>query len=412
MNNKKYIKVSSYERKRVILAFSGGLDTSFSVPYLIDKGCEVVTMTVDTGGFSTSELKSISKRSKKLGAIRHYEIDGKKAMFDKIISYIIKTNGLYENSYLNMCTDRYVIAEELVKIAKKEKTKFVAHGSTAMGNDQVRFDVALMTIAPELNVVTPIREMGGDRKKEQEYLSKKGFSINKVNKKYSVNQNILGITYSGAEIDKVKEPDEKMFLWTKTKKTKQKYISIVFSNGIPISLNGKSLAGSKILQKLNQQAGSFGYGKGYYTGNCVIGIKGHIVFEAPGILALIKAHLALEQLVLTKHQLITSQFINQQFTDLLYSGKFYEPVIKDLKKFIDSQQEKVCGRVILKLSPNQVQAVEVKSPFSLINPKIATYAQGCTWSSQDAEGFIKLYGLQGRIASSINNKKTRSNRGY
>lgn len=391
--------------KKVILAFSGGLDTSFSVPYLINRGYEVVTLTVDTGGFSLSELKSIAKKSKELGAAKHYQIDGKKAMFDGIVSYIIMTNGLYENSYPNMCSDRYIIAEQLVKIAKKEKTKFVAHGSTAMGNDQIRFDVALMTIAPELEIITPIRETGGDRKKEQQYLNEKGFLIDKMSKKYTINQNILGITYSGAEIDKVKEPDEAMFLWTKTKKTKPEYISLIFSKGIPISLNGKSLAGFKILQKLNQQVGLFGYGRGYYTGDCVIGIKGHIVFEAPGILALIKAHQALEQLVLTKYQLVIGQFISQQFTDLLYSGKFYEPVIKDLKKFIDSQQEKVCGEVILKLRPNQVQAVELKSPFSLINPKIATYAQGCTWSARDAEGFIKLYGLQGKISSSINNKK-------
>lgn len=391
--------------KKVILAFSGGLDTSFSVPYLVDQGYKVVTLTVDTGGFSLSELKSITKKSKELGAAKHYQVDGKKTMFEAIISYIIKTNGLYENSYPNMCADRYIIVDQLVKIAKKEKTKFVAHGSTAMGNDQIRFDVALMTIAPELEIITPIRETGGDRKKEQEYLKKKGFSIDDVNKKYSINQNVLGITYSGAEIDKIKEPDEAMFLWTRTRKTKLEYISLIFSKGIPIRLNGKSFTGFKILQKLNQQVGSFGYGKGYYTGNCIIGIKGHLVFEAPGILALIKAHLALEQLVLTKHQLTIGQFINQQFTDLLYSGKFYEPVIKDLKKFIDSQQEKVCGEVILKLSPNQVQAVEVKSPFSLINQKIATYAQSCTWSARDAEGFIKLYGLQGKIASSINNKK-------
>ncbi|MBL7078410.1 argininosuccinate synthase [Candidatus Shapirobacteria bacterium] len=388
-------------KKKVILAFSGGLDTSFSVPYLIDKNYEVITMTVDTGGFSPLELKSIAKKSKKLGAIRHHQIDGKKAMFETLISYIIKTNGLYENSYPNMCADRYIIVEQLIKIAKKEKTKLVAHGSTAMGNDQIRFDVALMTIAPGLKIITPIREMGGDRKKEQRYLANKGFLIDKVSKKYTVNQNILGMTYSGAQIDKVKEPDETMFIWTKAKKTKQRYISIVFSKGIPISLNGKSLAGFKILQKLNEQVGSFGYGRGYYTGNCVVGIKGHIVFEAPGILALIKAHLALEQLVLTKHQLTIGQFVNQQFTDFLFSGKFYEPVVKNLKKFIDSQQERVCGEVVLKLNPGQVQAVELKSPFSLINPKIATYAQECTWSTRDAEGFIKLYGLQSKIAVSL-----------
>ncbi len=387
--------------KKVILAFSGGLDTSFSVPYLIDKGYEVVTMTVDTGGFSSSELNRIAKKSKKLGAVRHYQINGKKAMFNKIIAYIIKTNGLYEGSYPNMCSDRYIIAEELVKIAKKEKTKFVAHGSSAMGNDQVRFDVALMTIAPQLEIITPIRETGGDREKEKEFLEKKGFKVDKISKKYTVNQNILGITYSGSEIDNFGEPDEEMFLWTKLKRIKPEYLKISFFEGIPVAIDGKKISGEKIIQFLNKKVGEFGFGRGYYTGDCVIGIKGHIVFEAPGILTLIKAHLALEQLVLTKHQLTIAQFINQQFTDLLYSGKFYEPAVENLKKFVDSQQKRISGEVVLKLSPNQVEPVEIKSPYSLINPKIATYAQKCSWTPDDARGFIKLYGLQGKIARSI-----------
>ncbi|MCP6726874.1 MAG: argininosuccinate synthase [Patescibacteria group bacterium] len=390
--------------QKVILAFSGGLDTSFCVPYLIEQGYNVITVTVDTGGFSNKELREIAIKSKKLGASKHYQIDGKKSIFEKIISFIIKTNSLYENSYPNMCSDRYTITEEAVKIAKKENANVIAHGSSAMGNDQVRFDVALMSIAPEMKIVTPIREIGGSRKKEQEYLEKKGFPVTSLNKKYSVNQNILGITYSGSEIDQVQEPDESMFLWTKLTKKNSSYLKLEFKKGVPVALNNKNMFGAEILIKLNKIAGAYGFGRGYYTGNCVIGIKGHIAFEAPGILTLIQAHIALEQLVLTKTQYTIGKFISEQFTDLLYTGKFYDPSMKDIKSFIDSQQQYVSGSVILKLSPHQVQAVAVTSPFSLINPKIATYAQSSSWTANDAKGFIKLYGLQSKISAELKRK--------
>lgn len=395
---------------KIILAFSGGLDTSFSVPYLMEKGYDVVTATVNTGGFTEKELQEIAAKSKNLGAIKHYQIDGKKIMFEKIIAYIIKTNSLYEGSYPNMCSDRYIIAEESVKIAKKEGANAVAHGSSAMGNDQVRFDVSLMTIAPEIKIVAPIRDMGGDRIKEEKYLQEKGFPVAVLHKKYSVNQNILGVTYSGAEIDKVQEPDESMFSWTKVTKKDKSYLTIGFEKGVPVSLNGKELDGSEILQTLNKVVGAYGFGQGFYTGDCVIGIKGHIAFEAPGILTLIQAHKALEQLVLSKEQSTIGNFINEQFTELLYAGKFYETAVKDIKSFVDSQQQHVTGTVTVKLIPHQIQVVAATSPFSLINSNIAVYAQSSSWTVADAEGFIKLFGLQGRIEAQIKNKQAKGDK--
>lgn len=387
--------------KKIILAFSGGLDTSFCVPYLREQGYDVVTITVDTGGFTDKELKDIATKSKQLGAGKHYQINGKQSMFEKIIAYIIKANSLYENSYPNMCSDRYIIAEEAVRIARKENANFIAHGSSAMGNDQVRFDLAFMSIAPEIGIITPIRDFGGNRKKEQEFLQKKGFSVASLNKKYSVNQNILGITYSGSEIDQIKEPDESMFSWTKLTKRDSSHLKIDFKQGIPVALDGKKLSGTEIIKKLNETAGSYGFGQGYYTGDCVIGIKGHIVFEAPGILTLIQAHIALEQLVLTKTQYSVGKFIGEQFTDLIYTGKLYDLATRDLMSFIDSQQQCVTGTVTLKLSPHRIQAVAITSPFSLINSKIATYAQSSSWTVSDAKGFIKLYGMQSKIAAEI-----------
>lgn len=398
------MKKQCIQKKKIILAFSGGLDTSFSVPYLMEQGYDVITVTVNTGGFTQKELAEIAVKSKQLGAVKHYEIDGKKTFFHKIVSYVIKADALYEGMYPHMCSDRYIIAEEAVKIAKKENAFTIAHGSSAMGNDQVRFDIALMTIAPEIKIVTPIREMGGDRQKEQAYLEEKGFPVQLLHKKYSVNQNILGVTYSGSEIDKVQEPDESIFTWAKLTNEDVSYITIGFVKGFPVSLNGKKLHGSKILQLLNMLIGSYGFGQDSYTGDCVIGIKGHIAYEAPGILALMKAHTALQQLVLSKHQYTIGKQISEHFSELLYTGKFYELAMTDIKNFIDSQQSHVTGTVKLKLSPYHVDAVEVISPFSLINPKIGSYAQSSSWTAQDAEGFIKLYGLQGKIISTMEGK--------
>lgn len=391
--------------KKVILAFSGGLDTSFSVPYLMDQGYEVVTVTVDTGGYSQKELSIIAKKSKWLGAIKHYLVDGKASMYDEVVSYIIKTNGLYQGSYPNMCADRYVIVNEIIKVAAKENCSVVAHGSTAMGNDQVRFDIALMMLAPQISIVSPIKEMGGNRIEEQLYLKNKGFDVALIHKKYSINQNILGVTYSGGEIDQIQEPNESMFIWTQKKIEKDnKYLKLTFKDGLPIAINDKKTIGSTILQELNQVLGKYGYGKKYYTGDCMIGIKGHIVFEAPGILALIEAHHSLEQLVLTKHQQTVGEIMSHHFTDLLYMGKLYDPAVSDIKAFVDSQQKVVTGEVTLKLEAQQVYPVAITSPYSLIHPDIASYAQKCSWSVSDADGFIKLFGMQGKIASLVNTK--------
>lgn len=391
--------------KQIILAFSGGLDTSFSIPYLQEQGFEVITVTVETGGYTKEELKSIAEKSKKFGAIKHIQVDGMNSMFNSVVEYIIKTNGLYQGSYPNMCTDRYIIAEEVLKVAHKLKVDHVAHGSSAMGNDQVRFDVALMTLDPNITIHSPIKEMGGNRQKEMEFLKEKGFEVPNLHKKYSVNQNVLGITYSGSEIDELKEPDESMFIWTKPTATKPIYITIKFDKGVPCALDGVKMSGETILQKLNKLIGQYGYGRGYYTGDCVIGIKGHIVFEAPGVLALITAHKALEQLVLTKPQQTIGAELGQHLTDLFYTGKFFEPVVANLKSFFDAEQSVVSGEVKLKVQPNQVLPVAISSPFSLIKPDIASYAQSSSWSAVEADGFIKLYGLQGKIAAAVHATK-------
>ena len=387
--------------KKIVLAFSGGLDTSFCVPYLVNKGFEVVTVIVDSGGFSIDELKQIENKSKKLGAIKHYLIDAKQYYYDSIISWIIKTNGLYEGSYPNcVSSQRYHLVEKIIEIAKIENANFIANGNSGMGSDQVRFNLTAKLLAPEIMVIEPIKEMGGNRKMEIEFLKSKGFDQVGSNKKYSMNKSLMGITYSGSEIDEDREPPKNIFKWITGKNiSKNKYFKIDFKNGLPIKLDNKKIIGSELLTYLNMEIGSFGFGKGYYTGDVIVGIKGHIVFEAPGLLFLIKTHLALEQYVFTKQQIEFASFLSHQMTEHIYNGKFYDPSVKQYKVAINALQKLVSGTVLMKMEYGVPLPVSVKSKFSLIDKKIGLYAQSKTWSKEEADGFIKLYGLQSYIAS-------------
>ena len=385
--------------QKVVLAFSGGLDTSFCVLHLQEKGFNVITATIDTGGLSERELKYIENRSKELGAIKHYFTDAKDEIFDEIISYIIKANALYEGEYPLMCSDRYTIGKHLIEIARKEKASAVAHGCTGVGNDQVRIDLTVMCLAPNLKIIAPIRELGVRREQEIKYLEKKGFEVRRETKKYTINENIFGRTISGSEIDENKEPSEEAWVLTKVRKKKPEHVRISFEEGIPVALNGERMSGIDILQKLNEMAGAHGYGRGLYVEDETVGIKGFQAFEAPGLLLLIEAHRALERLVLTRQQLAAKTSLENVYADLSYRGMFYEPVMRDIEAFVDSTQKVVTGEVVMKLDyMNAIQA-SVSSPHSLVREDIARYAQAASWKGTDAEAFIKLYGLQQKIAS-------------
>lgn len=385
--------------QKVVLAFSGGLDTSFCVLNLRERGYDVITLTVDTGGLSEEELKYIENRSKELGAVRHYFVDARQEIFDEIISYIIKANALYEGKYPLMCSDRYTIAKHLIEVARKEGATAVAHGCTGAGNDQVRIDVTVMCLAPDLKIIAPIRELGMTRAQEVEYLEKKGFEVRELTKRYTINENIFGRTISGSEIDENKEPSEEAWVLTRVTKEEPEYVKISFEKGIPVELNGRRMHGIEILQQLNTIAGAHGYGRGLYVEDETVGIKGFQAFEAPGLLLLIEAHRALERLVLTRRQLAVKATLENTYADLSYRGLFYEPVMRDIEAFVDSTQEFVTGEVIMKLEHMNAIQVSVSSPYSLVREDIARYAQAAGWRGEEAEAFIKLYGLQQKIAS-------------
>jgi len=385
--------------EKIVLAFSGGLDTSFCVVYLKEeKKFDVITATVDTGGLSKEELRYIENRSKELGAVEHHFIDAKTEIFDEITSNVIKANALYNGVYPLMCSDRYTIAKHLIDIAKKKNANVVAHGCTGAGNDQVRIDVTVMSLAPKLKIIAPIRELSMRRQQEIEYLEKKGFKVKSETKKYTINENVFGRTISGSEIDENKAPSEEVWVMTKVRKKEPERVKISFEKGVPTAINGKRMHGIEILRKLNEMAGGHGYGRGLYVEDETFGIKGYQAFEAPGMLLLIESHRALERLVLTHYQLNTKAPLENIYADLSYRGLFFEPVMRDIEKFVDSTQEVVTGDVVMRLHNMSAMQESVSSPYSLVREDIARYAQTAGWKGTDAESFIKIYGLQQKIA--------------
>ena len=295
------------KKEKVVLAFSGGLDTSFCVIYLREQGYQVITLTVDTGGFSKKETEEIALKAKLLGASKHFFVDGRQIFFDKFITYIIKGNILRGSVYpLCAGTERLVIAQKLVEIAKRENAKYVAHGSTGAGNDQVRFDVALKVLAQDLEVLTPIRDLSISREKEVEFLKKHNINISAGVKSYSVNKGLLGVTLGGKETKgSWQSPPDDIYPGIKPiEETPDNPASftVSFNQGLPVAINGKKMNGVEIMLHLAKIGSDHGVGKNIHLGNTIIGIKGRVAFAAPAITILIHAHRELEKLVQTKWQ--------------------------------------------------------------------------------------------------------------
>ena len=395
--------------KKIVLAFSGGLDTSFCVPYLIDKGFEVHTIFVNTGGISKNIEKQISNKSKKLGAKKHYSVNVETKLWQQILTPLIWSGSLYQGKYPVLCSDRYLIVSEAVNLCNKLKTNLIAHGCTGMGNDQVRFDMSIKALG-NYEIVSPIREIQAKvndvRNYEIDFLKGRGYKISSSNSKYSINENLMGVTISGSEIDKWQEPkDQTYVLCNKPNKypSKEKKISIDFFKGVPKKLNGKSLKGAELLKILNKEAGKYGVGRDLYTGDTIIGIKGRILFESPGINVLMSAHKALEDAVFTNLQNSFKTNVGEKWVELVYKGFYFDPLIEDLESFLENSQKSVSGRVTLLLSPGKVESISVESK-KILQKKDAIYAQSASWDEKESIGFIKLYGQSTATWRGLNKK--------
>jgi argininosuccinate synthase len=395
--------------KKIVLAFSGGLDTSFCVPYLIEQGFEVHTIFVNSGGTSSNEEKKISNRAYELGAKKHINISIETSLWKEIIKPLVWSGSLYQDKYPALCSDRYLIVSEAIKLCKKLNTKHISHGCTGMGNDQVRFDLSIQAFG-NYKIITPIREIQNKvtdvRRYEQEYLKNKGFKVSTLNTKYSVNENLMGATVSGSEIDDWKEPSKESYILCNTPDNyplKPKKLEIEFSKGEAKKINGKSMKGPDLLRMLNKIGGKYGIGRELFAGDTIIGIKGRFLFESPGISILQRSHRAIEEAIFTDKQNNFKPIIGKRWVELVYGGFYFDPLTKNLESFLEDIQKPVTGKVTVLLTAGKVEAVAVDSKKILVS-KDAVYAQSASWSIEESAGFIKLLGKSTSTWTEVNKK--------
>ncbi len=391
----------------VVLAFSGGLDTSFCVPWLREQGYDVHTLFVDTGGVSREEVASIEARAMALGATQHHCVDASADVWNEVLIPLVQSGGWYQAQYPLLCSDRYVIVKASLALCDELNTRNFAHGCTGMGNDQVRFDLTVRTLG-DYNIIAPIRAIQKKERNVREYekarLEELGFEVPDKTDRYTINENLMGVTLSGSEIDRWEEPAEEARVLTRPASQWPKEplrVAVTFEQGVPVMLDGKVLGGPEILSTLNHAFGAYGVGRGLYTGDTTVGLKGRIVYEAPGITALHAAHRALEEATSTRLQNSFKSTIATKWAELVYQGFFYDPLKRDLEAYLTQSQSCVNGTVTLHTAGGIVQAVALDSPHLLSSSK-AGYAQYADWSVEEAEGFIKLFGQSSALWAEVN----------
>ncbi len=393
--------------KDIVLAFSGGLDTSFCVPWLKERGWAVHTVFADTGGVDAQERAYIEQRAAELGVASHVTIDGGPALWRDFVKPFVWAGEAYQGQYPLLVSDRYLIVDASLERARALGTRAIAHGCTGMGNDQVRFDLAVKAQG-DCEIIAPIREIQKEhtqtRAYEQQFLEQRGFGVRAKQKAYTINENLLGLTMSGGEIDRWLAPGEGAQGWCKPRAQWPEAplrVRVGFERGEAVALDGERLAGAMLLARLNALFAAYGVGRGIYTGDTTIGLKGRIIFEAPGLIALLAAHRALEEAVLTKQQNRFKPDVARKWIELVYEGFFHDPLKTDLEAFLASSQSCVEGEVVLETHGGNVAAVEIRST-RILNAKGATYAQSADWGVAEAEGFIKLYGMSSTLWAEVN----------
>ncbi|MEW6742577.1 MAG: argininosuccinate synthase [Planctomycetota bacterium] len=376
---------------RVLLAYSGGLDTSYLVAWLTRvQGVQVTTLTVDCGGWSLEERRSIEQRAIVLGAVEHRFADARSELFKRVVRWLIAGNvrrgGVYP---LCVGAERGLQAEILAREAELGRFDAVAHGCTAAGNDQVRFEAALATIAPALKVLAPIRDLAPSREEQRVWLAAQGLPVPPAGGRYSVNQGLWGLTIGGGELHTSSEPlPEEAWHWTRNASGRMT-LTLAFENGIPVAIGREQLDPVALIERLNAQAGALGVGRGYHLGDTVLGIKGRIAFEAPAAEVLIAGHRELEKLVLTEEQRFWKDFMADVYGRRLHQGLFHDPFQRDIEAFLASTQKHVTGAAHVRLQPGSVLVQGVESPFSMLSASDAKYGERAS-SSATPQGALGL----------------------
>ncbi len=386
----------------IVLAYSGGLDTSFLVPWLKDTyGRPVITVTVDTGGLDEAAARTLGERARALGAVEHHQVDARADYFEQVLRFLIMGNVRRGQLYpLCVGAERVMQAQTIAHMARKLGTRMIAHGCTAAGNDQVRFEVAMRTLAPELEVLAPVRDRAFKRQEELEYLEQRGLPVPPYGAAYSVNRGLWGVTIGGKEtLTSSASIPEHAWVLTKDAFTKPRAPEthlIRFDRGRPSGLDGRPLSPVALIEALEALAAPFGIGRGIHLGDTIIGTKGRVAFEAPAAEVLLIAHRELEKLVLTGRQQRIKELLAQPYGDLVHEGQLLDPVCRDIESLLESSQKRVTGAVRVSFRPGSLFVEGVDSPHSLMAASRGVYGEAAgEWTPQDALGFSKIVALTG-----------------
>jgi len=391
---------------KIVLGFSGGLDTTYCVKYLSEeKGYEVHSIIVNTGGFTDDELKKIEAHAYKLGVKTHTTIDAVKGYYDRIIKYLIFGNCLKNNTYpLSVSAERLSQALHIAEHVKKLDAKAVAHGSTGAGNDQVRFDMIFHIMIPGVEIITPIRDLKLSREEEIAYLKSKGVEMNFEKAMYSINKGLWGTSVGGKETlnSKGMLPEE---AWpTQVSKSGSQQVRLTFNKGELIAVDDKKFSHpSEAIQYLQSIAGPYGMGRDIHVGDTIIGIKGRVGFEAAAPMIILKSHHALEKHVLTKWQLQWKDTLAQFYGNWMHEGQILDPVMRDMEAFLENSQQNVTGDVFVQMMPYRFQIIGIESKYDLMSSKFGKYGEMNTgFIGEDVRGFSKIFGNQTSIWHAVN----------
>lgn len=390
---------------KLVLAYSGGLDTSYCAKYLSrEQGFEVHAVSVNTGGFSPEEIKNIEEKALKLGASSYTSIDAVHSFYEKVVRYLIFGNVLRNNTYpLSVSAERIVQAIEIVKHAKKIGAGYIAHGSTGAGNDQVRFDMIFQILAPEITIITPIRDLQLSREQEIGYLQQNGVDYSWEKAKYSINKGLWGTSVGGEETLTSRNPLPGPAYPGQLKETQPREIKLSFKKGELSAIDGKADHPVNNIIKLNEIGSSYAIGRDIHVGDTIIGIKGRVGFEAPAPLMIIKAHHLLEKHTLGKWQQYQKEQLGNFYGMLLHEGNYLDEVMRNIEAFLLDTQKYVSGDVFLSLHPYRFELNGISSPHDLMNASFGKYGEmNKGWTADDAKGFIRILSNPGKIANHVN----------